>query len=60
MPRISIHRIEADGVKVFYLEVGPARAPVVLLLHGFPTWLFQYREFDSAEKSVRIAESYSW
>jgi hypothetical protein len=35
VPRISIYRIEADGVKVFYLEVGPARAPVVLLLHGF-------------------------
>jgi pimeloyl-ACP methyl ester carboxylesterase len=40
----SIHRIEADGVKVFYREAGPKDAPVVLLLHGFPTSSFQYRE----------------
>ncbi len=37
-------RIEADGVQVFYREAGPADAPVVLLLHGFPTSSFQYRE----------------
>jgi pimeloyl-ACP methyl ester carboxylesterase len=40
----SIHRIEADGVTVFYREAGPADAPAVLLLHGFPTSSFQYRE----------------
>jgi pimeloyl-ACP methyl ester carboxylesterase len=40
----SIHRIQADGVTVFYREAGPADAPVVLLLHGFPTSSFQYRE----------------
>src|SRR5258708_28979256 len=44
VPRTSIHRIEADGVSVFYREAGPADAPVVLLLHGFPTSSFQYRE----------------
>lgn len=37
-------RIEADGVQVFYREAGPADAPVILLLHGFPTSSFQYRE----------------
>ena len=26
-----------DGIKVFYREAGPASAPVLLLLHGFPT-----------------------
>ena len=36
--------IEADGVHVFYREAGPADAPVILLLHGFPTSSFQYRE----------------
>ena len=41
---IAHHRIEADGVQVFYREAGPADAPVVLLLHGFPTSSFQYRE----------------
>jgi pimeloyl-ACP methyl ester carboxylesterase len=44
MPHTSIHRIEADGVTVFYREAGPPDTPVVLLLHGFPTSSFQYRE----------------
>jgi pimeloyl-ACP methyl ester carboxylesterase len=44
IPRTSIHRVEADGVKVFYREAGPNDAPIVLLLHGFPTSSFQYRE----------------
>src|SRR5580658_10632335 len=44
IPLTSIHRIEADGVSVFYREAGLADAPVVLLLHGFPTSSFQYRE----------------
>src|SRR5271163_4110275 len=44
VPHTSIHRIEADGVSVFYREAGPSNAPVVVLLHGFPTSSFQYRE----------------
>jgi pimeloyl-ACP methyl ester carboxylesterase len=44
VPLTSIHRVQADGVTVFYREAGPADAPVVLLLHGFPTSSFQYRE----------------
>jgi len=44
IPLTSVHRVEADGVSVFYRQSGPADAPVVLLLHGFPTSLFQYRE----------------
>jgi len=42
--RTTIHRIEADGLGVFYREAGPPDAPVILLLHGFPTSSFQYRE----------------
>ena len=53
MPRTSIHRIEADGVTVFYREAGPPDAPVVLLLHGFPTSSFQYRELIP-----RLADQY--
>lgn len=34
---------EADGVKVFYREAGDPKAPTVLLLHGFPTSSFMYR-----------------
>src|SRR5580693_6987818 len=44
IPHTFIRRIKADGVSVFYREAGPANAPVVLLLHGFPTSSFQYRE----------------
>jgi pimeloyl-ACP methyl ester carboxylesterase len=44
VPRTSIHRIEADGITVFYREAGAPDMPVVLLLHGFPTSSFQYRE----------------
>jgi pimeloyl-ACP methyl ester carboxylesterase len=44
IPLTSHHRIEADGVDVFYRQAGPMDAPVVLLLHGFPTSSFQYRD----------------
>jgi pimeloyl-ACP methyl ester carboxylesterase len=40
VPLTSIHRIEADGVTVFYREAGPADAPAALLLHGFPPLRF--------------------
>jgi pimeloyl-ACP methyl ester carboxylesterase len=43
VPYTSIHRINADGVRVFYREAGKENAPVVLLLHGFPTSSFQFR-----------------
>ena len=44
VPHTSIDRIEADGLNVFYREAGAPDAPVVLLLHGFPTSSFMYRE----------------
>ena len=44
IPHTSISRVEADGVTVFYREAGPTNGPVILLLHGFPTSSFQYRE----------------
>jgi pimeloyl-ACP methyl ester carboxylesterase len=53
IPLTSIHRVDADGVSVFYREAGPPDAPVVLLLHGFPTSSFQYRELIP-----RLAERY--
>jgi pyruvate/2-oxoglutarate dehydrogenase complex dihydrolipoamide dehydrogenase (E3) component/pimeloyl-ACP methyl ester carboxylesterase len=52
-PTTSVHRVEADGVKIFYREAGPKDAPTVLLLHGFPTSSFQYRELIP-----RLAERY--
>ena len=44
IPHTSIRRVTADGVTVFYRQAGKADAPVVLLLHGFPTSSFQYRD----------------
>lgn len=35
---------DADGVRMFYREAGAADAPVLLLLHGYPTSSHQFRE----------------
>jgi pimeloyl-ACP methyl ester carboxylesterase len=43
-PPTSTHRVEVDGVQVFYRAAGEANAPVILLLHGFPTSSFMFRE----------------
>ena len=44
VPLTSIRKVEADGVQVFYRDAGAANAPVILLLHGFPTSSFMFRE----------------
>ncbi|HSY67550.1 MAG TPA: alpha/beta hydrolase [Edaphobacter sp.] len=44
VPVTSVHKVEADGVEVFYRAAGDPSAPVVLLLHGFPTSSFMFRE----------------
>src|ERR1700744_2851427 len=33
-----------DGHKIFYREAGPANAPVLLLLHGYPTSSYMFRD----------------
>src|SRR5580698_7957082 len=53
VPAVSIKRIEADGVDIFYREAGANEAPVVLLLHGFPSSSHMYRELIP-----RLADSY--
>jgi pimeloyl-ACP methyl ester carboxylesterase len=49
----TIHKVEADGVRVFYREAGDANAPVTLLLHGFPSSSFMFREL-----MLRLADEY--
>ena len=44
VPVTSVHTVEADGVDVFYRAAGDTKAPVVLLLHGFPASSFMFRE----------------
>jgi len=36
--------VDVDGHRVFYREAGPAKAPAILLLHGFPTSSHLFRE----------------
>ena len=42
-PLTKVETVHADGVEVFYREAGSKDAPVILLLHGFPSSSFQYR-----------------
>jgi pimeloyl-ACP methyl ester carboxylesterase len=44
VPLTSVRKVVADGVEVFYRVAGDPSAPVVLLLHGFPTSSFMFRE----------------
>lgn len=40
----SYRTANVDGLDVFYREAGDARAPALLLLHGFPTSSHMFRE----------------
>ncbi|KAK0611077.1 Alpha/Beta hydrolase protein [Immersiella caudata] len=42
-PVTQVSTISADGVEVFYRHAGPASAPVIVLLHGFPSSSHQFR-----------------
>lgn len=44
IPVTSVHKIEADGIQVFYRSAGNLTAPAILLLHGFPTSSFMFRD----------------
>jgi pimeloyl-ACP methyl ester carboxylesterase len=44
LPVTSIHKVEADGIRVFYRAAGDPKSPIVLLLHGFPASSFMFRE----------------
>jgi pimeloyl-ACP methyl ester carboxylesterase len=52
--------IDVGGLKIFYREAGPAGAPVVLLLHGFPTSSRMFRNLIPmlADKYRVIAPDY--
>jgi len=38
------HYTEVDGVRVHHVDEGPAHGPVVLMLHGEPSWSYLYRK----------------
>ncbi len=45
---LAYRTASVDGLKIFYREAGDPKAPVVLLLHGFPTSSHMYRELIPA------------
>lgn len=47
--QITRHRMaKVDGIDIFYREAGPANAPVVVLLHGYPTSSHMFRNLIPA------------
>jgi pimeloyl-ACP methyl ester carboxylesterase len=53
VPVTSVHRVEVDGIQIFYRSAGNAEAPVLLLLHGFPSSSFMFRDLIP-----RLADQY--
>lgn len=53
VPLTSIHTVEADGLHIFYRSAGDASSPVLLLLHGFPSSSFMFRDLIP-----RLADQY--
>ncbi|HJY37561.1 MAG TPA: alpha/beta hydrolase, partial [Steroidobacteraceae bacterium] len=47
-PTVHYHTSNIDGVNVFYREAGPADAPAIVLLHGFPTSSNMFRNLIPA------------
>ncbi len=43
-PWEPVYVLTSDGLRVAVLDEGPRDAPVVLLLHGEPTWSYLYRK----------------
>jgi pimeloyl-ACP methyl ester carboxylesterase len=43
MPQVHHRYATVDGQRLFYREAGPADAPTLVLLHGFPTSSFMFR-----------------
>ena len=44
MSKISFREVDIDGFNIFYREAGPKDAPVLLLLHGFPSAGHMFRD----------------
>ena len=41
--RVQYHYVTVDGVRIFYREAGSAANPTIVLLHGFPTSSYMFR-----------------
>lgn len=58
--QVTYHTENVDGTDIFYREAGPKDAPVLLLLHGFPTSSHMFRDLIPrlADKYHVIAPDY--
>ena len=52
MMPVRYRTADVDGSKVFYREAGPAKAPKLLLLHGFPSAGHMFREEALGPQSI--------
>lgn len=59
-PPVSYKTVTVNHLDIFYREAGPADAPVILLLHGFPSTSHMYRDLihDLADRYHVIAPDY--
>ena len=48
IPQVTHGFVDVDHVRVFYRAAGPPDAPVLLLLHGFPSGSHQFRRLIDA------------
>lgn len=57
---VSYRSVQVDGLNVFYREAGPADAPTILLLHGFPTSSQMFRNLipQLADRYHLVAPDY--
>jgi len=57
---VSYRSVKIDGLNVFYREAGPADAPTILLLHGFPTSSQMFRNLipQLADRYHLVAPDY--
>jgi haloalkane dehalogenase len=41
------HYLDVDGLRMHFVDEGPADGPVALMVHGMPTWSYLYRHIIS-------------
>jgi haloalkane dehalogenase len=44
---IEVDDTEGGNLRMHYVDEGPQTAPVILLMHGEPTWSYLYRKMIS-------------
>ncbi len=42
------HYVDLDGLQLAFIDEGPRDAPVMLMVHGMPTWSYLYRHMIKA------------